>query len=401
MGRTGTAMLPLHGGAIPPWLSARMAALGRVIAEAIALEYGRKELLRRLSHPGWFQAFGAVMGMDWHSSGITTAVVSALKRGLAPVTHELGFHVCGGRGRASRQTPAELLAVAEKTGLDGAALVRTSRLVAKVDSAAIQDGHQLYLHGFFLTDDGDWCVVQQGMSGETRTARRYHWLSESVKSFVDEPHAAIDGIAGPPIVNLTDARAAAAREAAPALVARPDFVLDQLARLGSKSPPKPMTTPLLPHLDLPAHHDVRPENIDMKRLGGALRAAAERGPADFPELLLTPGIGARTIFALALVADVVYGAPSRFSDPARHSLAHGGKDGHPYPVPLRVYDSTLGVLRRAVERAKLGNADKLAALERLDREARRSEASVERVDYEGLVDSEWQSSPEWEGRMVT
>jgi hypothetical protein len=406
MGRTGTATLPLHGGSIPPWLSARMAALGRVIVEALALEYGRKELLRRLSHPGWFQAFGAVMGMDWHSSGITTAVVGALKRGLAPVADELGIHVCGGRGRASRQTPAELLAVSERTGMDGAALVRTSRLVAKVDSAAIQDGYELYLHGFVLTDDGDWCVVQQGMNPEMRTARRYHWLSESVKSFVEAPHAAIDGIAAStPIVNLTDPRAAAARDAELELVSRgPDVVLDELARIGARADgaaPKPRAGTLtLPHLELPAHHDVRPENIDMKRLGGALRAAAEGAPADFPELLLTPGVGARTVFALALVADVMYGAPSRFTDPARYSLAHGGKDGHPYPVPLRVYDETLGVLRRAVERAKLGNDAKLAALRRLDRESRRLESSVENVDFAGLVESEWQSSPAWGGRMV-
>jgi hypothetical protein len=381
-----------------------MAALGRVIVEALVLEYGRPELLRRLSHPGWFQAFGAVMGMDWHSSGITTAVVGALKRGLAPVTHELGIHVCGGRGRASRQTPAELLAVAERTGLDGAALVRTSRLIAKVDSAAIQDGYDLYLHGFFVTREGEWCVVQQGMRPESKTARRYHWLSESLKSFVDEPHAAIDGVAGANLIlNLTDARAAAARDAERDLVLRgPDFVLDQLRRLGSvDTRARNTNTSLsLPHLDLPMHHDVRAENIDMKRLGGALRAAAERAPVDFPELLLTPGVGARTVFALALVADVLYGAPSRFTDLARHSLAHGGKDGHPYPVPLRVYDATLAVLRRAVERAKLGNETKLSALRKLDQEARRLEATVKRVDFAGFIEAERLVSPGFGGRTV-
>jgi hypothetical protein len=379
-----------------------MAALGRVITEAIVLEYGQKELLRRLSHPGWFQAFGAVMGMDWHSSGITTAVVSALKRGLSPIERELGIHVCGGRGKASRRTPDELLAVAERTGLDGASLVRTSRLVAKVDSTAIQDGYDLYLHGFIVTDRGDWCVVQQGMQPETKTARRYHWLSESVKSFVEQPHAAIDGEPNrSPIVNLTDARAAAAREAERELVLRgPDFVLQNLAKLSSPVDAPKQRTLWLPHLEMPMHHDVRAENIDMKRLGGAIRAAAERCPSDFTELLLTPGVGARTVFALALVADVVYGAPSRFTDPARHSLAHGGKDGHPYPVPLRIYDQTIGVLRRAVERAKLGNADKLAALRRLDREARRLEATVAVVDYDGFVAAEWQASPGWDGRTV-
>src|SRR5882672_11178239 len=209
--RTGSANLPLHGGRVPPWLSSRMAALGRVIAEAIVHEYGRDELLRRLAHPFWFQSFGAVMGMDWHSSGITTSVIGALKRGLAPLGSELGLHVCGGRGKHSRQTPHELVTIGERVGFDGAALAKASRLIAKVDSAAVQDGFDLYLHGFIVTDDGQWVVVQQGMNGERRQARRYHWLSEGLKSFVEEPHAAIEGLGQGEIINLTDRRAAASR----------------------------------------------------------------------------------------------------------------------------------------------------------------------------------------------
>src|SRR5579885_3165782 len=189
--RTGSADLPLHGGRVPPWLASRMSRLGAVICEAIVHHYGRDELLRRLAHPFWFQSFGAVMGMDWHSSGITTSVIGALKRGLAPLRGELGIHVCGGRGRHSRQTPQELIAIGDRTGLNGAALARTSRLVAKVDSAAVQDGFDLYLHGFIVTDDGHWVVVQQGMNGVRRQARRYHWLSEGLNSFVEAPHAAI------------------------------------------------------------------------------------------------------------------------------------------------------------------------------------------------------------------
>src|SRR5262252_9148591 len=208
---SGTADLPLHGGRVPAWLASRMARLGRVIVEAIAHEYGRTEVLRRLSNPFWFQSFGAVMGMDWHSSGITTSVIGALKRGLTPRAGELGLHVCGGRGAHSRRTPGELLAIGEQTGIDGAALAETSRLVAKVDSAAVQDGFDLYLHGFFVTDDGHWAVVQQGMNGDSRLARRYHWLSEGLASFVDEPHAAIDGEQQGEIVNLTDRRANASR----------------------------------------------------------------------------------------------------------------------------------------------------------------------------------------------
>ena len=191
--RAGSADLPLHSGHVPKWLADRMTRLGGVISEAVVHHYGRDELLRRLAHPFWFQSFGAVMGMDWHSSGITTSVIGALKRGLAPLSGELGIHVCGGRGSHSRKTPHELVAIGERVGFDGTALADASRLVAKVDSAAIQDGFDLYLHSFIVTDDGKWAVVQQGMNDGLRQARRYHWLSEDLESFVDEPHKAIDG----------------------------------------------------------------------------------------------------------------------------------------------------------------------------------------------------------------
>jgi uncharacterized protein len=362
--RTGSADLPLHGGRVPAWLASRMARLGRVLVEALVHQYGRNEVLRRLANPFWFQSLGCVMGMDWHSSGITTSVLGALKRGLAPVAGELGIHVCGGRGRHSRATPGELLAIGERVGLDGAALARTSRLTAKVDSAAVQDGFELYLHGFVVTDDGAWTVVQQGMNPGRRQARRYHWLWERAGSCVDEPHAAIEGVPQGPIVNLTDRRARAAREAQVQLACgAPERVTGTLVQL--------------PHLEMPAHHDVRLENLNLERLRGALRVAAERGPGDFPELLLTPGIGARTLFALSLVAEVIFGAPSRFEDPARFSLAHGGKDGHPFPVPLTIYDETLRVLRGALDAARLGNDERLSALRRLDDQSRLLEAAAE------------------------
>jgi uncharacterized protein len=361
--RTGSATLPLHGGQVPAWLAGRMARLGRAMVEALVLQYGRHEVLRRLANPFWFQSLGCVMGMDWHSSGITTSVIGALKRGLAPVEGELGLHVCGGRGRHSRRTPDELLAVGDRVGLDGAKLGRTSRLVAKVDSAALQDGFDLYLHAFIVADDGAWTVVQQGMNGGLRQARRYHWLWERAGSFVEEPHAAIEGHPQGLLLNLTDGQAGPARNANVALATGPaELVTGTLQRM--------------PRLSLPAHHDVRVEDIDLRRLAGALGVASERGPADFPELLLTPGIGARTLFALSLVAEVLHGAPSRFSDPARFSLAHGGKDGHPFPVPLDVYDQTLRVLRSAVDRARLGNDDKLSALRRLDDQCRLAEAAA-------------------------
>jgi len=353
-GRSGSADLPLHGGRVPAWLSSRMARLGRVIVEAIAHEYGRTEVLSRLSSPFWFQSFGAVMGMDWHSSGITTSVVGALKRGLAPIQDKLGLHVCGGRGRHSRRTPDELTLLGDRLGLDAPALVRASRLTAKVDSAAVIDGFDLYLHSFIVADDGRWVVVQQGMDVGRRQARRYHWISDRAGSFVDEPHAAIEGQPRGAIVNLTDHAAAGARD-----------VLPGLARDSAET-----AVATLSQLTMPGHHDVRVEDIDLRRLGRTLAAVADRAPHDFTELLLTPGVGARTVFALALVAEVIHGAPSRFADPARFSLAHGGKDGYPYPVPLHVYDQTIRVLKDALGRAKLGQDERLSALRRLDEQAR-------------------------------
>jgi hypothetical protein len=399
--RAGSADLPLHGGRVPAWLGQRMARLGAVISEAVVLEYGRDELLRRLAHPFWFQSFGSVMGMDWHSSGITTSVIGALKRGLNPLAGELGIRVCGGRGRHSRATPSELIAAGEATGLDGRALARASRLVAKVDSAAVQDGFDLYLHGFILADDGKWCVVQQGMNGSSKTARRYHWLSEGLESFVDSPHTAIEGPRQGNIVNLADRRAAPSRGAQLELLA--DLGPDRLAREAAaleRRPAPPNAEPLLPYLVMPDHHDVRAGDVILRRLHGTLAAAAEAGPKDFPELLLVPGVGARTVRSLAMVAEVIHGAPCRFADPARYSLAHGGKDRHPFPVPLKVYDKTIGVLKSAVSAAKLGNKEKLAALSRLDDQARRLEAHVSGPSVEAVLEEERRRSHEFGGMSI-
>src|SRR5215204_4414789 len=404
--RAGTANLPLHGGHVPQWLADRMTRLGAVMSEAIVHHYGRDELLRRLAHPFWFQSFGAVMGMDWHSSGITTSVIGALKRGLAPLQKELGIHVCGGRGKYSRNTPQELVSIGERVGFDGAALANASRLVAKVDSAAVQDGFQLYLHGFIVTDDGHWVVVQQGMNGEVRQARRYHWLSEGMTSFVDEPHAAIDGPRQGEIINLTDRRAEASRLRQIEVLSSlgPDGVARELAAVEARNAQHaPSADPAqmsLPHLSLPAHHDVRPSDVLVRRLHGNLAAAADRGPSDFSELLLTPGVGARTVRALAMVAEVVHGAPYRFADPARFSFAHGGKDGHPFPVPLRVYDETIRILKSAVQSAKLGREEELGALARLDEQARRLERHAAGPSFPDLIAEEWQNSHEFGGKSV-
>jgi hypothetical protein len=400
--RAGSADLPLHGGRVPLWLAERMARLGTVISEAIVHHYGRDELLRRLAHPFWFQSFGAVMGMDWHSSGITTSVIGALKRGLGPRADELGLHVCGGRGKQSRKTPGELAAVGDRTGLDGQALAHASRLVAKVDSAAVQDGFDLYLHGFIVADDGKWVVVQQGMSDARGQARRYHWLSEGLESFVEAPHAAIEGKGRGEIVNLTDRRAAAARSAQVEMLGTlgPDGLVREFDKLRAV-PAKPAPAQaVLPHLVLPDHHDVRAEDVVLRRLHGTLAAAADRGPKDFAELLMAPGVGARTVEALAMVAEVVHGAPSRFSDPARFSLALGGKDRHPFPVPTKVYDQTLSVLKAAVSNAKLGRDEELGALKRLDAQARLLERSAAGPSLEAHLAAERAKSHEYGGRSV-
>jgi len=369
---------------VPEWLASRMARLGSVMVEALVLEEGPHGVLRRLAHPFWFQALGCVMGMDWHSSGITTSVLGALKRGLLGRERELGLTVCGGRGRHSRKTPGELVRFGERTGVDGEALARTSRLVAKVDSALVQDGFDLYLHGFVVANDGAWTVVQQGMNTGRRQARRYHWLSESVRSFVEEPHAAIEGTPLGEVVNLTDRRAAASREATLELSREPERVLREL-----------------PRLRMPAHHDVRKSDVFLRRLHGTLAAARDAGPRDFPELLLQPGVGARTVEALAAVAEVLHGAPCRFSDPARFSLAHGGKDGHPFPVPLRVYDRTISVLKQAVSAARLGRTEKIDAIRRLDEQARRLESNAAGPQLEEHIEMERARSHEFGGRDVS
>jgi hypothetical protein len=381
-----------------------MTRLGAVMSEAIVHHYGRDELLRRLANPFWFQSFGAVMGMDWHSSGITTSVIGALKRGLAPLCNELGIHVCGGRGKYSRQTPQELIAIGDRVGFDGGTLAQASRLVAKVDSAAVQDGFDLYLHGFVVTDDGRWAVIQQGMNGERRQARRYHWLSEGLTSFVDDPHSAIEGEGQGEIVNLADRRAEKSRCAQLELLASlgPDRIAAEASMLTSpqESASTAAQQPVLSHLIMPAHHHVRPSDVIGRRLQANLAAAAERGPTDFSDLLLTPGVGARTVRALAMVAEVLHGAPCRFSDPARFSFAHGGKDRHPFPVPLKVYDETINVLKSAVRQAKLGRAEELGALRRLDEQARRLERHATGASVEATIVDERQRSHEYGGRSV-
>ena len=385
MKRSGTADLPLHNGYVPRWLAERMGRLGLAITETLLAEFGKAELLRRLGDPFWFQSLGAVMGMDWHSSGITTSVMGALKRAINPHSRELGIYICGGKGKFSRQAPEEIRKVCETTGLDGELLVRSSRLSAKVDNTAVQDGFQLYLHCFVLSDEGQWTVIQQGMSDRSLTARRYHWHSAGLQSFVEDPHTAICGVNQGEILNLADRHAGAARRGVLSLSEeKPETMMQEVQRLV-----------------LPAHHDVRTEDVDLRRLGAMLWLAHDRRPADFEELLLLEGVGPRTLQSLALVSEVIYGAPARFRDPARFSFAHGGKDGHPFPVPVNVYDETIGILQTAVHRAKVGQSDKLEALKKLGELARKAEKDfVPAGGLEDYIEKERTDSWKYGGRTV-
>ena len=385
MKRSGIADLPLHGGRVPQWLAERMTRLGTAITEAIIQDYGTSSFLSRLSDPFWFQALGAVMGMDWHSSGVTTSVMGALKRGLGPRADEFGIYICGGRGRFSRNTPTELRTVADRRGLDGEALVRTSRLTARVDNNAIADSFQIYLHSFIATSNGEWAVVQQGLNDRSGMARRYHWHSATVRDFVTEPHSGIVGENQGTIMNLVDARAKPA----------------QNALLGVTREKPETTLTAARRLCLPRHHEVRSENIDLKRLGAVLAVAYERDFHEFAELLLLESLGPRTLQSLALIAEVVHGAPTRFSDPARFSFAHGGKDRHPFPVPLKTYDESLDFLRTSLDSAKLGDRDKLDGFRRLERFVRGVETELEpEADLDAVITHENAISISLDGRSV-
>ena len=426
---SGHADLPLHSGTVPRWLADRMMVLGTLITESLVENFGPDEVLVRLSDPLWFQSFGAVMGMDWHSSGITTSVMYALKRGLNPRAKELGIYVCGGRGKYSRLTPEELLEIAAREGLNGDELVRNSKLVAKVDNNAVQDGFQLYQHNFILTRNGNWTVVQQGMNGAEKKARRYHWCSTNLRSFVEEPHSGVVGDNRGKILNLTDTEAKGARNSILEMSREePERMLREIVQIGKPASQmillqdgksvggiegghftSPEQLELFPELIvtnersivMPTHHEVLEQDVDLKRLGGVLATAYESQPKDFESLMLTPGLGPRTLQSLALVSEVIYGTPSRFTDPARFSFAHGGKDGHPFPVPLKIYDESIRVLRDSIEKSKLGYKDKSDCIRRLHNVALNIEQNcAPEVDFDAAIRYEREHSAEWDGKTV-
>ena len=421
---SGHADLPLHTGTVPRWLADRMMVLGTLITESLVENFGPEEVLVRLSDPLWFQSFGAVMGMDWHSSGITTSVMYALKRGLNPRAKELGIFVCGGRGKYSRMTPDELLQIAGQEGLNGDELVRDSKLVAKVDNNAVQDGFQLYQHNFILTKSGQWAVVQQGMNTAEKKARRYHWCSSDLRSFVEEPHTAVVGENRGKILNLTDKQADGARNNILEMShENPERMIKEIEQIGKPASEMilmqggKVQQSLFPELEetnkaeqiqttgrsiiMPAHHDVQAQDVDLKRLGGVLATAYESQPKDFESLLLTPELGPRTLQTLALVSEVIYGTPSRFTDPARFSFAHGGKDGHPFPVPLKIYDESIRILRDSIEKSKLGYKEKSDCIRRLHQTALNIERNcAPMADFDAAIAYERENSQNWDGRTV-
>ena len=351
--RTGIAHLPLHYGKAPPWLFERMVKLAREITIVIVTDFGPQEMLRRLSHPYWFQAFGCVLGFDWHSSGVTTTLCGALKEGVKGLERDLGFFVAGGKGRTSRQTPLEIENWGERISLNPEPLVYASRMSAKVDSAAIQDGYQLYHHAFFFTAKGSWAVVQQGMNETNRYARRYHWLSETVADFVNEPHAAILSEARGETLNLVASESAPARTTITdvATEQKPEVLLADLKKLKT--------------LDLPGRHEIWVADLHPDSLSKILLSTYERQPQNFEQLLGLSGVGPKTIRALSLISELIYGVAPSYRDPVRYSFAHGGKDGIPYPVDRKTYDQSIELLSRAINRSKLGIGEKREALHRL------------------------------------
>lgn len=353
--RTGIANLPLHYGKAPRWLFERMVKLSREVTLTIVMEFGPEEMLRRMSDPFWFQAFGCVLGFDWHSSGVTTTLCGALKESVKGMEQETGLYIAGGKGRASRQTPDEILHFGSSISADPQQLVYSSRMSAKVDNTAVQDGYQLYHHLFLFTQDGSWAVVQQGMNEANRYARRYHWLGETVADFVCEPHNAICSDSIGQALNMVARESEPARQTVTDIVVteKPEKLLADLKKLKT--------------LDMPPRHHLTLEDIHPDRLSKILIKTHERSPENFEQLLGLEGVGPKTVRALSLISELVYGVAPSFRDPARFSFAHGGKDGYPFPVDRKTYDRSIELLGKAVRRAKIGEPEKLSALRRLSR----------------------------------
>jgi hypothetical protein len=369
--------MPLHYGKMPKWLTERMGKMGSAIVESIVQNYGKSEVLTRLSNPNWFQAFGAVMGMQWNSSGVTAAVLGSLKGKINPMSSDLGIHILGGKGKYSYYAPNQIKRVSDKHGLKGDELVHACQLTRRVDNNAVQDGYNLYQQYFILTDEGEWTGITQGMNTTTRRARRYHWHSPTVRSFVDDPHKGIVGVKGDPIINLADSRA--------------DFARTNIVGLTKEKPSEVLEA--YKSISLPNHHEVQESDVNMKRLGAVLQMAYNRDIDNFEDLLMLKGVGPKTLKSLALVSEVVHGDSSRFEDPARFSFAVGGKDGRPHPVDTESYDETIEILKDSVEKSKLGYSDKSKALKRLHKATMKTESNLSPFSFlEDLIEMEWKDA---------
>lgn len=354
MPKTGTATMPLHYGKAPKWLFERMTALSREITYAIIMEFGQKVFLKKLSDPYWFQAFGCVLGFDWHSSGLTTTVTGAMKEGLKGMEKELGVFIAGGKGATSRKTPEQIKMYGDRYMINPEKLIYASRMSAKVDNTAVQDGYQLYHHVFVFTYKGEWSVVQQGMNDGNKTARRYHWLSDTVRDFVVEPHSAVCCDKKKKTLNMVASESEDARKVCTDIAKeKPENIIREISRIEN--------------LELTKKHDVTAADIDPRKLYRILTETYERQPENFEKLLGIKGVGPKTIRALSLVSELVYGKPPSYRDPARFSFAHGGKDGTPFPVDRKTYDRTIGIMKKAISTARVGNQDKIDAIKRLDR----------------------------------
>ena len=374
---SGVMGMPLHFGKMPRWLTERMGNMGLAIVESVVQNYGKSEMLTRMSDPNWFQAFGAVMGMQWNSSGVTASVLGSLRRKTNPRAKELGIYILGGKGRYSYYAPNQIRNVSNQHGLKGNELVKSCYLTRKIDNNAIMDGYNLYQQYFILTDEGEWTNISQGMNTKTRRARRYHWHSPTVRSFVDDPHTGIVGKKGKPIINLVDSRA--------------DNVRNNIINLTHEKPMKVLNE--CKKMSLPNRHDVRESDVNMKRLGAVLEMAYNNGIDNFEDLMMLKGVGPKTLKSLALVSEVIHGDSSRFEDPSRFSFAVGGKDGRPHPVDTKAYDETIEMLQDSVEKSKLGYKDKSKAIKRLHRATKDVESRFTPVSFlEDLLDIEWKDS---------
>tara|TARA_B100000029_G_scaffold273217_1_gene267996 strand:+ start:136 stop:1374 length:1239 start_codon:yes stop_codon:yes gene_type:complete len=374
---SGVMGMPLHFGKMPRWLTERMGNMGLAIVESVVQNYGKSEMLTRMSDPNWFQAFGAVMGMQWNSSGVTASVLGSLRRKTNPRAKELGIYILGGKGRYSYYAPNQIRNVSNQHGLKGNELVKSCYLTRKIDNNAIMDGYNLYQQYFILTDEGEWTNISQGMNTKTRRARRYHWHSPTVRSFVDDPHTGIVGKKGKPIINLVDSRA--------------DNVRNNIINLTHEKPMKVLNE--CKKMSLPNRHDVRESDVNMKRLGAVLEMAYNNGIDNFEDLMMLKGVGPKTLKSLALVSEVIHGDSSRFEDPSRFSFAVGGKDGRPHPVDTKAYDETIEMLQDSVEKSKLGYNDKSKAIKRLHRATKDVESRFTPISFlEDLLDIEWKDS---------